>query len=174
MFYRVKPVFFIYWFTSVDSEIHTRSKSFVLVWMATCGLKITWCTCIFSPVHPALGSFKGKPDLNTSLPVRQTASIFKQPVTKVTNHPNNKVKTDPQKAVDQPRQVHGICPSQLTSSHINLRHVFSDCHRFTVHSFSGRRSSAVSMLMTSQRNWWKQWSCLKACKVITPVIVYFP
>lgn len=49
--------------------------------------------------------FKGKPDLNTSLPVRQTASIFKQPVTKVTNHPNNKVKTDPQKAVDQPRQV---------------------------------------------------------------------
>jgi len=48
---------------------------------------------------------QGKPDLNTSLPVRQTASIFKQPVTKVTNHPSNKVKTDPQKAVDQPRQV---------------------------------------------------------------------
>ncbi|XP_061094340.1 methyl-CpG-binding domain protein 3b isoform X1 [Conger conger] len=48
---------------------------------------------------------KGKPDLNTSLPVRQTASIFKQPVTKVTNHPNNKVKTDPQKAIDQPRQL---------------------------------------------------------------------
>uniref|UniRef100_A0A4W4FU48 Methyl-CpG binding domain protein 3 n=1 Tax=Electrophorus electricus TaxID=8005 RepID=A0A4W4FU48_ELEEL len=47
----------------------------------------------------------GKPDLNTSLPVRQTASIFKQPVTKVTNHPSNKVKTDPQKAVDQPRQL---------------------------------------------------------------------
>lgn len=53
--------------------------------------------------------FKGKPDLNTSLPVRQTASIFKQPVTKVTNHPNNKVKTDPQKAVDQPRQVNLLC-----------------------------------------------------------------
>lgn len=51
---------------------------------------------------------KGKPDLNTSLPVRQTASIFKQPVTKVTNHPNNKVKTDPQKAVDQPRQVNKL------------------------------------------------------------------
>ncbi|XP_027006627.1 methyl-CpG-binding domain protein 3a isoform X2 [Tachysurus fulvidraco] len=51
------------------------------------------------------GQNKGKPDLNTSLPVRQTASIFKQPVTKVTNHPNNKVKTDPQKAVDQPRQL---------------------------------------------------------------------
>ncbi len=48
---------------------------------------------------------KAKPDLNTTLPVRQTASIFKQPVTKVTNHPNNKVKTDPQKAVDQPKQV---------------------------------------------------------------------
>ncbi|XP_073714031.1 methyl-CpG-binding domain protein 3a isoform X3 [Misgurnus anguillicaudatus] len=48
---------------------------------------------------------KGKPDLNTSLPVRQTASIFKQPVTKVTNHPSNKVKADPQKAVDQPRQL---------------------------------------------------------------------
>ncbi|KAF3834953.1 hypothetical protein F7725_027511, partial [Dissostichus mawsoni] len=51
------------------------------------------------------GKSDGKPDLNTSLPVRQTASIFKQPVTKVTNHPNNKVKTDPQKAVDQPRQL---------------------------------------------------------------------
>ncbi|XP_028283281.1 methyl-CpG-binding domain protein 3a [Parambassis ranga] len=48
---------------------------------------------------------RAKPDLNTSLPVRQTASIFKQPVTKVTNHPNNKVKTDPQKAVDQPKQL---------------------------------------------------------------------
>ncbi|KAM6948333.1 methyl-CpG-binding domain protein 3-like [Aplochiton taeniatus] len=48
---------------------------------------------------------KAKPDLNTTLPVRQTASIFKQPVTKVTNHPNNKVKTDPHKAVDQPRQL---------------------------------------------------------------------
>lgn len=48
---------------------------------------------------------KAKPDLNTTLPVRQTASIFKQPVTKVTNHPNNKVKADPQKAVDQPKQV---------------------------------------------------------------------
>lgn len=48
---------------------------------------------------------RAKPDLNTTLPVRQTASIFKQPVTKVTNHPNNKVKTDPQKAVDQPKQL---------------------------------------------------------------------
>ncbi|XP_070775156.1 methyl-CpG-binding domain protein 3a [Enoplosus armatus] len=48
---------------------------------------------------------RAKPDLNTTLPVRQTASIFKQPVTKVTNHPNNKVKTDTQKAVDQPKQL---------------------------------------------------------------------
>lgn len=52
---------------------------------------------VFSP--------QGKPDLNTALPVRQTASIFKQPVTKITNHPSNKVKSDPQKAVDQPRQL---------------------------------------------------------------------
>lgn len=59
----------------------------------------------FNPYDCLLDCFKGKPDLNTSLPVRQTASIFKQPVTKVTNHPSNKVKTDPQKAVDQPRQV---------------------------------------------------------------------
>uniref|UniRef100_A0A8C2BUE9 Methyl-CpG binding domain protein 2 n=1 Tax=Cyprinus carpio TaxID=7962 RepID=A0A8C2BUE9_CYPCA len=48
---------------------------------------------------------KGKPDLNTALPIRQTASIFKQPVTKVVNHPNNKVKTDPQRATEQPRQL---------------------------------------------------------------------
>ncbi|KAM4605354.1 methyl-CpG-binding domain protein 3-like isoform 2-T2 [Polymixia lowei] len=48
---------------------------------------------------------KAKPDLNTTLPVRQTASIFKQPVTKVTNHPNNKVKIDPHKAVEQPKQL---------------------------------------------------------------------
>lgn len=47
----------------------------------------------------------GKPDLNTALPIRQTASIFKQPVTKVTSHPGNKVKTDLQRAVEQPRQV---------------------------------------------------------------------
>ncbi|XP_057565302.1 methyl-CpG-binding domain protein 3 isoform X2 [Hippopotamus amphibius kiboko] len=51
------------------------------------------------------GQVKGKPDLNTALPVRQTASIFKQPVTKITNHPSNKVKSDPQKAVEQPRQL---------------------------------------------------------------------
>ncbi|TNM92439.1 hypothetical protein fugu_019451 [Takifugu bimaculatus] len=47
----------------------------------------------------------GKPDLNTALPIRQTASIFKQPVTKVTSHPGNKVKMDSQRAFDQPKQL---------------------------------------------------------------------
>ncbi|KAM4533296.1 methyl-CpG-binding domain protein 2 [Fundulus diaphanus] len=47
----------------------------------------------------------GKPDLNTALPIRQTASIFKQPVTKVTSHPGNKVKADLQRAVEPPRQL---------------------------------------------------------------------
>lgn len=62
--------------------------------------------CSYSRKLTNYGSLlKAKPDLNTTLPVRQTASIFKQPVTKVTNHPNNKVKTDPQKAVEQPKQV---------------------------------------------------------------------
>lgn len=59
---------------------------------------------------PACVSLQGKPDLNTALPVRQTASIFKQPVTKITNHPSNKVKSDPQKAVEQPRQVSPRAP----------------------------------------------------------------
>ncbi|KAM8999533.1 LOW QUALITY PROTEIN: methyl-CpG-binding domain protein 2-like [Sarcophilus harrisii] len=48
---------------------------------------------------------KGKPDLNTTLPITQTASIFKQPVTKVTNHPSNKVKSDPQRMNEQPHQL---------------------------------------------------------------------
>ncbi|MGH0169535.1 UNVERIFIED_CONTAM: hypothetical protein FKN15_005504 [Acipenser sinensis] len=52
-----------------------------------------------------IGRQWGKPDLNTALPIRQTASIFKQPVTKVTNHPSNKVKSDPQRAIEQPRQL---------------------------------------------------------------------
>ncbi|XP_060916798.1 methyl-CpG-binding domain protein 2 isoform X1 [Labrus mixtus] len=47
----------------------------------------------------------GKLDLNTALPIRQTASIFKQPVTKVTSHPGNKVKPDLQRGADQPRQL---------------------------------------------------------------------
>ncbi|XP_049602257.1 methyl-CpG-binding domain protein 3a [Syngnathus scovelli] len=55
--------------------------------------------------HDGNHQIRAKPDLNTTLPVRQTASIFKQPVTKVTNHPSNKVKTDPQRAVDQPKQL---------------------------------------------------------------------
>uniref|UniRef100_A0A4W5PN31 Methyl-CpG binding domain protein 2 n=1 Tax=Hucho hucho TaxID=62062 RepID=A0A4W5PN31_9TELE len=53
----------------------------------------------------ALPTDTGKPDLNTGLPIRQTASIFKQPITKVVNHPNNKVKTDLQRATEQPRQL---------------------------------------------------------------------
>uniref|UniRef100_A0A8B9HFN6 Methyl-CpG binding domain protein 2 n=1 Tax=Astyanax mexicanus TaxID=7994 RepID=A0A8B9HFN6_ASTMX len=60
---------------------------------------------------------KGKPDLNTALPIRQTASIFKQPVTKVVNHPSNKVKTDLQRATEQPRQV---SPSHLSTSLIRF------------------------------------------------------
>uniref|UniRef100_A0A8D2Q3P5 Methyl-CpG binding domain protein 2 n=2 Tax=Varanus komodoensis TaxID=61221 RepID=A0A8D2Q3P5_VARKO len=55
--------------------------------------------------NDSLNQNKGKPDLNTTLPIRQTASIFKQPVTKVTNHPNNKVKSDPQRVIEQPRQL---------------------------------------------------------------------
>ncbi|KAM4634559.1 methyl-CpG-binding domain protein 2 isoform 1-T1 [Polymixia lowei] len=55
--------------------------------------------------HDHLTIKGGKPDLNTALPIRQTASIFKQPVTKVVNHPGNKVKTDPQRATEQPRQL---------------------------------------------------------------------
>ncbi|NWT07418.1 MBD2 protein, partial [Mionectes macconnelli] len=57
---------------------------------------------IFSRIFPPP---QGKPDLNTTLPIRQTASIFKQPVTKVTNHPGNKVRSDPQRLSEQPRQV---------------------------------------------------------------------
>ncbi|XP_006782171.1 methyl-CpG-binding domain protein 2 [Neolamprologus brichardi] len=56
--------------------------------------------------HDPLSMAKGgKPDLNTALPIRQTASIFKQPVTKVTSHPGNKVKTDLQRAIEQPKQL---------------------------------------------------------------------
>ncbi|XP_034048373.1 methyl-CpG-binding domain protein 2 [Thalassophryne amazonica] len=56
--------------------------------------------------HEAMSLAKGgKPDLNTALPIRQTASIFKQPVTKVTSHPGNKVKADLQRATEQPRQL---------------------------------------------------------------------
>lgn len=73
-------------------------------------------SCVGEPTEasgaavPACMSLQGKPDLNTALPVRQTASIFKQPVTKITNHPSNKVKSDPQKAVEQPRQVSPCAP----------------------------------------------------------------
>ncbi|XP_031681756.1 methyl-CpG-binding domain protein 2 [Oncorhynchus kisutch] len=60
---------------------------------------------LFNPACLSVLSFQGKPDLNTALPIRQTASIFKQPVTKVVNHPSNKVKTDLQRATEQPRQL---------------------------------------------------------------------
>uniref|UniRef100_UPI00358E4316 methyl-CpG-binding domain protein 2-like isoform X1 n=1 Tax=Myxine glutinosa TaxID=7769 RepID=UPI00358E4316 len=43
--------------------------------------------------------------LGTTIPIRQTASIFKQQITKVTNHPDNKVKPDPQKVLEPPKQV---------------------------------------------------------------------
>ncbi|XP_043938098.1 methyl-CpG-binding domain protein 2-like [Protopterus annectens] len=55
--------------------------------------------------NDAYSHTKGKSDLNTALPIRQTASIFKQPVTKVTNHPSNNVKSDPQRISEQPRQL---------------------------------------------------------------------
>ncbi|KAJ8415630.1 hypothetical protein AAFF_G00426100 [Aldrovandia affinis] len=55
--------------------------------------------------NESLGLSKGKPDLSTALPIRQTASIFKQPVTKVVHHPTNKVKADSQRATEQPRQL---------------------------------------------------------------------
>ncbi|XP_051846813.1 methyl-CpG-binding domain protein 2-like [Antechinus flavipes] len=52
-----------------------------------------------------LSQNKDKPDLNTTLPIRQTTLIFKQPVTKVTNHPSNKVKSYPKRRNDKPRQL---------------------------------------------------------------------
>ncbi|XP_033929627.1 methyl-CpG-binding domain protein 2 isoform X2 [Melopsittacus undulatus] len=55
--------------------------------------------------NDSLNQNKGKPDLNTALPIRQTASIFKQPVTKVTNHPSNKVRSDSQPVMEQPQQL---------------------------------------------------------------------
>nr|CAB3263664.1 methyl-CpG-binding domain protein 2-like [Phallusia mammillata] len=46
----------------------------------------------------------GKVDLDTSIPNRQTATIFKQPVTKKTNHKANKVKSDPARSTGRPPQ----------------------------------------------------------------------
>ncbi|XP_077646641.1 methyl-CpG-binding domain protein 2 [Lonchura striata] len=63
--------------------------------------------------NDALNPNKGKPDLNTTLPIRQTASIFKQPVTKITNHPGNKVRSDPQRLSEQPRQVRAFLEKRL-------------------------------------------------------------
>uniref|UniRef100_A0A2I3HY18 Methyl-CpG binding domain protein 3 n=1 Tax=Nomascus leucogenys TaxID=61853 RepID=A0A2I3HY18_NOMLE len=86
---------------------------------------------------------KGKPDLNTALPVRQTASIFKQPVTKITNHPSNKVKSDPQKAVDQPRQVsstHRVGPGCTDETLLSA--IASALHTSTM-PITGQLSAAV-------------------------------
>ncbi|XP_038648878.1 LOW QUALITY PROTEIN: methyl-CpG-binding domain protein 2-like [Scyliorhinus canicula] len=55
--------------------------------------------------NEAINQSKGKLDLNTTLPIRQTASIFKQPVTKVTDHPNNKVRSELQRITEQPQQL---------------------------------------------------------------------
>ncbi|GCC17431.1 hypothetical protein chiPu_0017555 [Chiloscyllium punctatum] len=55
--------------------------------------------------NEAINQAKGKLDLNTTLPIRQTASIFKQPVTKVTDHPSNKVKSELQRVTEQPQQL---------------------------------------------------------------------
>ncbi|CAL9682024.1 unnamed protein product [Knipowitschia caucasica] len=56
--------------------------------------------------HEGGGTNKsGKLDLNTALPIRQTAPIFKQPVTMVTSHYGNKVKSDQQRAPEPPRQM---------------------------------------------------------------------
>uniref|UniRef100_G3WSU8 MBD domain-containing protein n=1 Tax=Sarcophilus harrisii TaxID=9305 RepID=G3WSU8_SARHA len=52
-----------------------------------------------------LNQNKDKPDLNTALPIRLTTSIFKQPVTKVRNHPSNKVKSNPRRMNEKPHQL---------------------------------------------------------------------
>ena len=45
-------------------------------------------------------------DVNVVLPIRQTASIFKQPVTIVSNHPDSRTRTDLRHgSQEQPRQV---------------------------------------------------------------------
>ncbi|CAB1351945.1 unnamed protein product [Coregonus sp. 'balchen'] len=81
-----------------------------LVCSSSLGLSVLWYTVSVPwyaarPRDSVCSGWYGKPDLNTALPIRQTASIFKQPVTKVVNHPSNKVKTDLQRATEQPRQL---------------------------------------------------------------------
>jgi len=49
-------------------------------------------------------SQSGRVDLDVSVPNRQTTSIFKQPVTRKTNHKANKVKVDPARSVGKPPQ----------------------------------------------------------------------
>ncbi|CAF91173.1 unnamed protein product, partial [Tetraodon nigroviridis] len=83
--------------------------------------------------HDPLSLAKGgKPDLNTTLPIRQTASIFKQPVTKVTSHPGNKVKTDSQRAADQPKQAQtpkNPSPGEPSGPESRLAHLSSVCRQ---------------------------------------------
>uniref|UniRef100_A0A672JZ99 Methyl-CpG-binding domain protein 2-like n=1 Tax=Sinocyclocheilus grahami TaxID=75366 RepID=A0A672JZ99_SINGR len=90
---------------------------------------------------------KGKPDLNTALPIRQTASIFKQPVTKVVNHPNNKVKTDLQRATEQPRQVHTHTQSHthsgLNAFAITLLSAIASALHMSSAPITGQTSSAA-------------------------------
>ncbi|GAB5579510.1 methyl-CpG-binding domain protein 2 [Prionailurus iriomotensis] len=78
--------------------------SWGMYYMESHGIKMMNETWKYQFYLSILGLRQGKPDLNTTLPIRQTASIFKQPVTKVTNHPSNKVKSDPQRMNEQPRQ----------------------------------------------------------------------
>jgi len=53
--------------------------------------------CVFSGLRA---------DVNVVLPIRQTASIFKQPVTIVSNHPDSKTRSDLRHgSQEQPRQV---------------------------------------------------------------------
>jgi len=57
-------------------------------------------------VHLLLLRAGMRADVNVVLPIRQTASIFKQPVTIVSNHPESKTRTDLRHGTqEQPRQV---------------------------------------------------------------------
>ncbi|OBS74777.1 hypothetical protein A6R68_14647 [Neotoma lepida] len=89
---------------------------------------------VFSP--------QGKPDLNTALPVRQTASIFKQPVTKITNHPSNKVKSDPQKALFWEKKLSGLRVGPGCTDETLLSAIASALHTSTL-PITGQLSAAV-------------------------------
>jgi len=62
------------------------------------GIKRSTDDCVLCPGMRA--------DVNVVLPIRQTASIFKQPVTIVSNHPDSKTRSDLRHgSQEQPRQV---------------------------------------------------------------------